>query len=144
MVASAQRLAKAGVTIQEFPQSVPNLTAASQQLYELIHGQSLVCYPSEAMRLAVTRCVAVESSRGWRIGKDKQSHKIDVVVALAMACHAAVQDHADPGYDQTYRAFRPDYVDPDRPAAEQPSAANQRLRELYSAIDGAIRFGVMR
>ena len=29
MVAVAQRLAKAGVTIQEFPQSVPNLTAAS-------------------------------------------------------------------------------------------------------------------
>ena len=29
--------------------------------------------------------------RGWRITKEKQSHKIDVVVALAMAAHACVQ-----------------------------------------------------
>jgi phage terminase large subunit-like protein len=37
MVSTAQRLAKAGVKVEEFPQTVPNLTAASQQLFELIH-----------------------------------------------------------------------------------------------------------
>jgi hypothetical protein len=42
------------------------------------------------MRLSVSRAVAIESPRGWRITKEKQSHKIDVVVALAMACHAAI------------------------------------------------------
>ena len=47
-------------------------------------------YPDEDIRLAISRAVAVETSRGWKIGKDKQTHKIDVVVALAMACHAAV------------------------------------------------------
>jgi phage terminase large subunit-like protein len=91
MQSSAQRLARAGIPIEEFPQSVPNLTAASQNLYELITGRNLFAYPDPAMRLAVSRAVAIESSRGWRITKEKQSHKIDVVVALAMAAHAAVK-----------------------------------------------------
>ena len=33
--------------------------------------------------------VAAETTRGWRIAKDKQSHRIDVVVALAMAALSA-------------------------------------------------------
>ena len=90
MTATAQRLAKTGLPIEEFPQSSPNLTAATQNLYDLIMNQQLVSYPDEAIRLAISRAVAVETSRGWRISKDKQSHKIDVVVALAMAAHAAV------------------------------------------------------
>ena len=36
------------------------------------------------------RSVAVENPRGWRIAKEKSSHKIDVVVALAQAALAAV------------------------------------------------------
>ena len=42
------------------------------------------------MRLAISRCVALEASRGWRIAKEKVSHKIVVVVALAMASLRAV------------------------------------------------------
>src|SRR5207248_616844 len=91
MMASSQRLAAHGLPIEEYPQTSDRLTAASQQLYELIEGRSLVAYPSEALRLAISRCIAVETARGWRITKEKQSHKIDVVIALAMACHAAVQ-----------------------------------------------------
>jgi phage terminase large subunit-like protein len=94
MAATAQRLARARIPVEEFPQTVPNLTAASQNLYELISGHNLICYPDAAMRLAVSRAVAIESSRGWRITKEKQSHKIDVVVALAMAAHAAVIEGA--------------------------------------------------
>jgi phage terminase large subunit-like protein len=115
MVATAQRLAKAGVKVEEFPQTASNLTAASQQLFELIQGQALICYPSEAMRLAASRCIAIESSRGWRITKEKQSHKIDVIVALAMAAFAAVQGQNESSYDTTYRAFDPNYRDPDAP-----------------------------
>jgi len=37
--------------------------------------------------------------RGWRIGKDKQVHKIDVVVALAMACYAAVSSQGEYDYN---------------------------------------------
>ena len=60
-------------------------------MYELIKGRNLIAYPDPELRLAISRAVAIETPRGWRIGKDKQTHKIDVVVALAMACHAAVQ-----------------------------------------------------
>ena len=91
MIGSSQRLAKYGVRVEEFPQSVGNLTLASQTLYELIKGRNLTVYPDDALRLAVSRAVAVETSRGWRISKEKQSHKIDVVVALAMACYVAIQ-----------------------------------------------------
>ena len=91
MQSTAQRLMRDGVPMVEFPQSVPNLTESSTNLYELIKARSLVVYHDEDMRLAVSRAVAVETSRGWRITKQAASHKIDCIVALAMACHAAMQ-----------------------------------------------------
>jgi hypothetical protein len=39
----------------------------------------------------MSRAVALETTRGWRIAKEKASHKIDVVVAFAMAALGAVQ-----------------------------------------------------
>jgi phage terminase large subunit-like protein len=89
MQAVAQRLQKRGLPIREFPQTVPNLTAASQNLWELIESRNLVLYPDAGMRLAASRAIAMETTRGWRIAKEKQSHKIDVIVALGMAAHAA-------------------------------------------------------
>lgn len=92
MVATAQRLTKAGVPMVEFPQSVPNLTEASTNLYELVKGRNLVAYVDPALRLAIHRAVAIETTRGWRIAKEKQAHKIDVVVALAQAALGAVKN----------------------------------------------------
>ena len=94
MHATAQRLSRQGVRMEEFPQSVPNLTEASQNLYELIKGRNLIAYPDAELRLAISRAVAIETPRGWRIAKDKQSHKIDVVVALAMASLDAVKNES--------------------------------------------------
>jgi phage terminase large subunit-like protein len=96
MQAVAQRLQKRGLPVREFPQTVPNLTLASQGLWELIESRGLILYPDAAMRLAASRAVAIESPRGWRIAKEKQSHKIDVIVALGMAAHAAVTVHEAP------------------------------------------------
>jgi phage terminase large subunit-like protein len=90
MQAVAQRLQKRGLPVREFPQTVPNLTLASQGLWELIESRGLILYPDAAMRLAASRAIAIESPRGWRIAKEKQSHKIDVIVALGMAAHAAM------------------------------------------------------
>ena len=115
MQATAQRLTRAGLRMEEFPQSPANLTAASQNLFELIQGQNLLAYPDAAIRLAISRAVAIDPLRGWRITKDKQWHKIDVVVALAMAALAAVQGQGESGYDTTYAAFQPDFVDRDVP-----------------------------
>ena len=104
MQAVAQRLLRNAVPMYEFAQSVPNLTESSTNLFELIKGRNLIVYPDDEIRLAVQRSVAVEAQRGWRIAKEKASHKIDVVVALAMAALAAVQggqteqvDHIAPG-----------------------------------------------
>lgn len=47
-------------------------------------------YPDESVRLAVSRCVALESARGWKITKEKARHRIDVVVALAQAALGVV------------------------------------------------------
>jgi phage terminase large subunit-like protein len=90
LVAVAQRLTNMGVPMIEFAQSVPNLTEASSNLYEIIKGRNLRLYPDDKMRLAASRAVAVETSRGWRITKEKGSHKIDVIVALAQAALGAV------------------------------------------------------
>jgi phage terminase large subunit-like protein len=92
MQATAQRLQAAGLEMVEYPQTVANLTEASSNLYELIKGRNLVVYPDAEMRLAVQRSVALETSRGWRITKEKTSHKIDVVIALAMAALGVVQE----------------------------------------------------
>jgi phage terminase large subunit-like protein len=90
MAALAQGLQRVGVPMREYPQTVGNLTEIGTNLLDLIKARGLVAYPDAALRLAISRAVAVESARGWKISKEKASHKIDVVVAMAMACHAAV------------------------------------------------------
>ena len=90
MQASAQRLTARGIPMVEYPQTVGGLTEASNNLYELIKGRNLVVYPDDDMRLAISRAVAVESARGWKISKTVQTHKIDIVIALGLAALGAV------------------------------------------------------
>jgi Terminase large subunit, endonuclease domain len=123
MQASAQRLKREGLKIEEFPQSSANLTEASQNLFDLIKGRNLVTYPDAALRLAVSRAVAVETSRGWRIAKDKQAHKIDVVVALALAALAAIQL-------QSKSASSLDWISDDSPDAN----ARWRWQQYWSRV----------
>jgi phage terminase large subunit-like protein len=99
MAAVSQRLAQDGIPIEEYPMTVPNLTAATSNLFDLISARQLVLYPDAAMRLAISHAIIVESARGWRLDKLKQSHKIDVVVALSLAALAAVRVGGQPGYD---------------------------------------------
>ena len=87
----SMRLRSEGINMEEYPQSVPNLTAMSQNLFELIQAGNLLLYPANELRSQVARTVAVESSRGWRITKEKSSHKIDAIIALAMASFAAIE-----------------------------------------------------
>ena len=54
------------------------------------------------MRLAVSRCIAVESSRGWKIDKSKQAHKIDLVISLMMACQAAIEGRGESNFDASW------------------------------------------
>jgi phage terminase large subunit-like protein len=92
MQATAQRLQRAGLPMVEFPQTTGNLTDASSNLYETIKAHGFIAYKDDAIRLAMQRAVAVEGSRGWRITKEKTSHKIDIVVALGMCALATVRE----------------------------------------------------
>jgi phage terminase large subunit-like protein len=95
MAAVAQRLQQAGVPMREYPQTVGNLTEIGSGLFELIKARGILAYPDADLRLAISRAIAVETSRGWRIAKEKAAHKIDIVVALAMAAHAAMRRRWD-------------------------------------------------
>jgi phage terminase large subunit-like protein len=112
MVASAQRLVRAGLPMVEFTQTIPNLTEAASNLYDLIKGRNFKAYPNEQTRLAISRAVAIESSRGWRIGKLNQAHHIDFVVALAMAALCAVKQEQVEGYPMSVwmAAFAPELI----------------------------------
>ena len=82
--------------MQELAQTSGNLTETSSNLYELVQSRNLVAYPDEQIRTCVAQAVAVESSRGWRIAKEKASHKIDFVIALAMAASVCVAAQKSP------------------------------------------------
>jgi hypothetical protein len=129
MQSTAQRLQKAGLPVEEFPQSSPNLTAASQNLFELINSQALVAYPDEQMRLAISRAVGIETPRGWRIGKDKQTHKIDIVVALALAALAAVRAQGESSFDHSWGWVRDNPIGSNPQTDEQRKAADQKQSE---------------
>ncbi|MGH7933857.1 MAG: hypothetical protein ACREQN_11935 [Candidatus Binataceae bacterium] len=46
---------------------------------KLLKGRNLIAHAVADIRLAMSRAVALETTRCWKIAKEKQSHKIDVV-----------------------------------------------------------------
>jgi len=77
MHATAQGLTRAGLKREKFPQTVPNLTEASQNLFELIKGYNLVAYPDSTIRLAVSRAISAITSAGmWRSNKVQDDAQI--------------------------------------------------------------------
>tara|TARA_Y100001951_G_scaffold84767_1_gene74356 strand:- start:13 stop:522 length:510 start_codon:yes stop_codon:yes gene_type:complete len=91
---SATTLSKRGIPVIEFAQTEPNLTAASQQLYELLEYNNLLMYPSNELRKQAMGAVALEKKRGWRIAKERTSSKIDSIVALAASAYHTVKNGA--------------------------------------------------
>ena len=93
---SITTLAKVGVPIMEFPQTQANTTRMTQLLFDLLRGRKLVLYPDPDLREQALHTVAIETGRGLRIAKEKVSKKVDAIVALSMACVAAVDTPAGP------------------------------------------------
>ncbi len=89
---SITTLQAAGLPIEEFPQITANTTRMGQTLFDLLNGKNLRLYSAADLRAQALNTVAVESPRGWRIAKEKAARKIDAVVALAMACVAAMEE----------------------------------------------------
>lgn len=86
---SATTLLKDGINMVEFPQTVGNLTDMGQCLFDAVKHRTLKLYADADMRKEASFAVGKETPRGMRIVKEKSSHKIDAIVALAMATHAA-------------------------------------------------------
>lgn len=91
---SATTLRKMGLRIEDFPQTVGNTVKMASVLFDVLKGKRIAFYPDPEMRQQALNTVAVESSRGFRLAKEKASAKIDVVVALSMACVAAIDSLA--------------------------------------------------
>jgi phage terminase large subunit-like protein len=89
---SITTLEAAGLPIEEFPQTTANTTRMGQTLFDLLNGKNLRLYSAADLRAQALNTIAVESPRGWRIAKEKAARKIDAIVALAMACVAAVEE----------------------------------------------------
>jgi len=92
LVALSQRMVTLGLPMEPFPQTSSNLEAASNNLAELIRGTNISLYRDPAVRLAMSRTVAVETPRGQRISKSKASARIDIVAALSFAALGAVRE----------------------------------------------------
>jgi phage terminase large subunit-like protein len=86
---SATTLSQARIKMVEFPQTVSNLTDCGQALYDAVKHKTLKLYKDDQLRDEARFAVGRESPRGMRIVKEKASHKIDAIVALAMAVCAA-------------------------------------------------------
>jgi hypothetical protein len=101
-----------------------------------------VLYPDPDMRLSVSRAVAIETSRGWRIGKEKSAFKIDVIVALAMSVHAACVAQAQPYFDSSYSWVNGnDQADPKAQAKSEADDFYAARLHNYLAQHGAFGFG---
>jgi hypothetical protein len=163
-----QRLASAGFKTEEFVQNPQNLSALTQNLYDLVRYERLSVYPDQKLRNAVVRTVTTENSSGMRIAKDR-SNQNDCVIALGMAALRCVQRHQKKvDLVHKYRAFDPSFVDEDLPLPPKPetpkppvqanshwweradwerkqqpqqrSSADQQLLNMYNALDMKLKF----
>jgi phage terminase large subunit-like protein len=96
---SITTLEQAGMNIEGFAQTLPNLTLCAETLYSALTNQRLRVYNAPDLRQHIINSSSVETSRGFRLVKEKSSLKIDGAIALAMACVAALSGErpAEPG-----------------------------------------------
>ena len=133
---SITTLQAAGVPIKEYAQTQANCTLMGQTLFDLLTGLNLEVYPSDELRQQALSTVAVENPRGWRIAKEKASKKIDAIVALAMACVAAMAHRGEIG-SRSARGFnRAMHVSREKivPSQGAPVYIGQTLVEVPATV----------
>jgi len=92
-----KRLDDDGFRVYEFSQSGRGMSEAAQLIFDLFHDQNFRTYEADDIREHLQNTIAEQSSTGLRITKDKSTRrkaakKIDAAIALAMACHRAVEN----------------------------------------------------
>jgi len=93
----SQDLRKENINMVELPQTQGNCIAFSQCLFDLIKSRKINFYESETVRQSLINCKVTYSNRGWRIVKKSGTKKIDLAIALAMACYRANIASTDSG-----------------------------------------------
>jgi len=88
---------KHNVPVSEFTQSESNMIRASQALFDLLHDRNLWTYESDQLREHLQNSIALHTSKGFRIVKDKSNRrvarkKVDAAIAMAMAFCKALGD----------------------------------------------------
>ena len=81
---SITTLQQSGLPIEPFPQTQPNLTLATETLYSALNNQRIRLYDAPDLRQHVLNAASIETSRGFRLTKEKQSLKIDGAAALSL------------------------------------------------------------
>jgi phage terminase large subunit-like protein len=83
--------------VEEYAQTVGNTVRMGETLFSLIRDKNLVGYESDELRGHMLNAVGLETPRGVRLVKSTASKKIDLAVALAMACVGAIETGKSPG-----------------------------------------------
>jgi phage terminase large subunit-like protein len=126
-------LEQADLPIEAFPQTQPNLTLATETLYNALANRRIMLYPADDLRQHVLNAASVETSRGFRLSKEKQSLKIDGAVALSFACVAALGSEKPPAAHEAagYRVENnlDNFYSPDEPPPYQgPQGPGNAIR----------------
>lgn len=95
---SAEILRVQGIKLERFDQTPKRLTYMSQNLYSLLKDGNICLYKDKQLRSHVEAATVKQTDQGWRIVKKKSSSKIDLCIALGMACVGAIEA---PGYSST-------------------------------------------
>ena len=81
--------------VNEFPQTLKNMTAASETLYNLFKNQKIWVYADHELREHIKHAQAEDKGKGFRIVKPRKAavHHTDAAIALAMAAFWAYKTH---------------------------------------------------
>ena len=119
---SAEILRGQGIKLERFDQTPKRLTYMSMNLYSLLKEGNIVLYKDKELRSHVEAATVKEAEGGWRIVKKKSTSKIDLCIALCMACVGAIESpsYSGRGFKFIYGSEREhqkvrDYVSPSMP-----------------------------
>jgi len=90
LFSTIQKLQKEGFPIEEYQQTIPNLTVMASNLFDAFNNKTLRVYAAQDLREHALNAISVETPRGYTIKKERSAGKIDGLIALAMAMQAAM------------------------------------------------------
>jgi hypothetical protein len=102
LFSTIQKLQKENFAVEEYQQTLGNLTTMATALFDAIKNRTLKTYHAPELKEHALNALAVEGPRGYVIKKERAAGKIDGFISLGMALTAAIQ-HGQTG--QVVRGF---------------------------------------